>query len=595
MEELIFHPVVSPFPPHSLYKGKITPKGFIYLKIQKDREAQHLNDVWNYFEKETKEEITPSFLSSFIKELSELYQIENIVTGLLIGDNMYLAREGDITCFLYRKGKYGPILASGPVSYGKVEREDHLFVSAKESGNEMGKTEIEKLLTDGDLGKSVEGIFIKIASAPSPELVKSSDEPTKLQESNKKNSRLSFPSLQKIKGKTSIIFSNMKEKILFNSKNEELDPSKIRKRKILFFISVILTLILIASLFITIRETRNKQREKLLNATIKTVQQEFEEASNLASLNPPHARELLATAKQEISSLLTQFPKDSYEYKKAQEWFVKISDEESLAYKIYKLSDVPLFFDITFIKPEGEGKVISVFEDTAAILDTKNQVIYTLTLDKKQAKLIAGSDTVKDAKGITIYGKNIYIANSDGLVSINVTSGKSTVVTPHDEKWGDIQAVSAYGANVYLLDTTNNMIWKYVAAENGFNPISTYLNSDTQVDFSDAFSMVIDGNVWVLSEKGIYKFTRGIEENFTYKEFSDSIASYGGLSAVEENTNLYVLDKSLSRIIVFNKEGIYQAQYQWENFKNANEIYASEKDKKIYVIIGSKIYAVEIR
>lgn len=593
MKGLIFHPISSFLPRNSLYSGKITSKGFIFLKMKESEKNEKLEGVWSYFEKETAEDISPSFLSAFIKELIELFPIEEVLIGMVIGNKMYLAKQGEIVCFLSRGEKFGPIFIEGNLSYGKIQTEDKLFISSKEIAQSIGKSVIEHMLKSEDFGKNMEGILLTITEGKEENLPVS--DPIREPIPNTKTKRKLFKTFLPSKEGISHIFSRWKGNVFLTDSQKEADPKKIRKKKVLFISSLILTLILVASLFVTIRETRNKQREKILNTTLITVKDQYDEAANLVDLNPPRARELLASAKLEINPLLNQFPKDSDEYKKAQDWVLKLSDEEALAYKIYKLSTVPLFFDITFIKSEGEGNVISVFENTAAILDTKNQVIYILTLDKKQASLIAGSSTVKDAKGVAIYGKNVYIANSDGLVSINIATQKSTVVSPHDDKWGDITAVSAYGANIYLLDNSKNMIWKYTGAEQGFNPIDTYLSSDTHEDFSKAFSMVIDGDVWVVTDKGIYKFTRGVPQSFTYKEFSDSITSYGGLSAVEENNNLYILDKLLSRIVVFNKEGTYQAQYQWENLKNASALYANEKDKKIYVVVGSKIYAIDMK
>src|SRR3989338_7639490 len=139
MKGLIFYPLSSDLPLTSLYKVKITSKGFIFLKIRENEKVENLDPVWDYFEKETNGEITPSFLSSFIKELGQLFPIEEVLVGLIIEKKMYLARQGDIVCFLKRGGKFGPILIEGNVSYGVVKKIDKIFISSTEKNNRKRK------------------------------------------------------------------------------------------------------------------------------------------------------------------------------------------------------------------------------------------------------------------------------------------------------------------------------------------------------------------------------------------------------------------------------------------------------------------------
>ena len=47
--------------------------------------------------------------------------------------------------------------------------------------------------------------------------------------------------------------------------------------------------------------------------------------------------------------------------------------------------------------------------------------------------------------------------------------------------------------------------------------------------------------------------------------------------------------------MVFDKDGLYQSQYQWDELKNAKDFMVTEKEGKIYVLVGHKIHAIEIK
>lgn len=336
-------------------------------------------------------------------------------------------------------------------------------------------------------------------------------------------------------------------------------------------------------------------QEKKLGEVLSLVSHQYEEAVSLIELNPARARSLLSDSKLTLSPLLASFGKNSNEYKEITEWLAKIAKEEVTAYKIYKLTSVPVFFDIQLVKSGGEGELLTAYKKKKVILDTKNQVVYTLSTDSKEAVLLAGSEVVKDAHGITIHGNTVYIINNDGIVGIDIPTKAVKVAIPKDEKWGEIGAISAFGGNVYLLDKTKNTIWKYIATDFGFSSRTIYLNPDVRINLGDSKRLIIDGSVWVVFDRELFKFTRGLGEEFGFKDFADTITSIATVSTSDEDKNLYLLDPGLSRIIVFDKDGAYQAQYQWEELAHAKDMVASEAEKKIFVLVGSKIYAIDLK
>ena len=322
---------------------------------------------------------------------------------------------------------------------------------------------------------------------------------------------------------------------------------------------------------------------------------EYDEAQNLIELNPVRARELLATSKLTVSQLLSSTKKNSKEYKILTDWFEKISASEISAFKIYKLTAVPVFFDISLIKPEGKADSISSYQEKKVILDKKNKNIYFLDTSTKQSGLLAGENTVKNAQIAGVHGNSAYFLNDDGIYRIDIEKKTGEKIIEHDASWGEIVELNAFAGNLYLLDRKNNSIWKYVATENGFSERRSYINQGVPASLVNMEHLEIDGSIWLAGSNNIVKYTAGNLDQFSFQGFGDTIFKIDSFSTSDSEKNIYILDKALKRIIVFDKDGLYDSQYQWEDLKNAKTIAATENEGKIYVLIGNKIYAIDLK
>lgn len=548
--------------------------------------------------------ILDSFLTSFTnqkeKNLADLTSLlhkteetanllKTITVGILKGEILYLGNKGSGEVLLNRGGKIGQILFSNETSSGKVKSGDILLFTSKTFCHALSQEKKWELLKMNDWQKVAEvgsspgaaALIVTFASFSSP----------------KKSFFTTIAGIRQLVGVK--IYQGWQKFCWFVRKTRShLWENEVEEkpRKTLLTITIILIILLTASIFLNINYTRQTQKHKRLSSVLELVSHQYEEAASLIDLNPIRARTLLSDSKLTLSPYLSEFPKTSNEYKQIKEWLDKIAEKEVTAYKIYKLTSVPLFYDIALIKEGGGGQNIAAYRQAKAILDTKNKVVYSLSSDTKQASIIAGSEAVKETKTIAIHGKTVYLFTSEGIVSVDISSKTAKTVIKTDEKWGEITSIAAFGGNLYLLDRKNNAIWKYVATETGFTSRASYLNSDVKVNFSKAQQMVIDGSVWVLNFPGeILKFTRGLGEPFTFKGLADTLSNIEAIFTSDVERNLYALEKSSFRILVFDKDGTYLAQYQWDGLKEASDFVVSEEEKKIFVLSGSKIYAIEIK
>lgn len=539
-------------------------------------------------------EINLEVVRDLLNQISKTGQSLNLIVGLLDKDHLYLGSYQKGIAYMVRGEKLGKILSSGGITSGTVMKGDVIILYAEDLNSIIDQSKRNALFTKENLEVIKEELFTQVLDKPETYgkavLLISIGDWEKEEESvvdlppaivpQEESSRQEEP----------------KKIILWLKKKWQQTAFRpeTKSKKNLLTIAIILILLLTSSIFFNINHTLNSKKTEELNKVMELVTQQYDEAVSLIDLNSARSRELLSANKLSLSPFLNQFPKSSSEHKKVQEWLNKITSQETAAYKIFKLTAVPVFFDLNLIKENGTGVKIAGFNETTAILDSQNKTVYSLQTDSKKAEVIAGSDIVKDAESLTVHGTNTYLLNSDGIVSIDIKSKTSKIAVKKDDRWGIIKSIASYGGNLYLLDSQNHTIWKYIATDFGFSARSNYLNPDVRVNFATAGTLIIDGSVWVATETEILKFTKGLGEDFSFKGISDSIQNVTNFSTSDSDKYLYILDKPLSRIVIFDKDGVYQSQYQWDDLKNADGIIASESEKKIFVMIGSKIYAIEV-
>ncbi len=575
---------------------------FILLEIQGDPEnpAQEkgkeildslLTKITNF------PKINLEVLNEVISWVKEIEAVKSLMLGFLDAEILYLVNVGNGEVLLKRNGQVGTILQSGESSSGKVQAGDRLFFTSNKFLTCIGKEKQKELLKSESLTEVAEnsyGMLIACKEAAGSIAILADLEDQTIPEEKKVEPpvslKIDYRNILKQKWHKTLLFIKEK-KAAFWQEGEETKP-----KRTLLTIAVVLILLLVASIFLNINHSQSTNRQNRLKQVVDLVSHQYDEAVSLIDLNPTRARILLSDSKLSLSQVFKEFPKNSDEYKQINEWLNKIAEKEVAAYKIQKFTTVPLFFDINLIKNGGIGSKIALYQKSTVILDLKNKAIYSLSLDTKQASIVAGSEIVKEAQTISIHGKSAYILTADGITRIDIPSKSAKVAIENDKKWGEITQLYAFAGNIYLLDGKNNAIWKYIATENGLLARTNYLNSDVSVSLDKVRKMVIDGSVWVITNSGsIMKFTSGRPETFSFKGIADNLSDITSIFTSDDQKYLYVLDKNSQRILVFDKDGNYQAQYQWEELKNADDLVVSEEEKKIYVLIESKLYAIDIK
>jgi hypothetical protein len=152
--------------------------------------------------------------------------------------------------------------------------------------------------------------------------------------------------------------------------------------------------------------------------------------------------------------------------------------------------------------------------------------------------------------------------------------------------------MEVYGGNLYLLDRKANQIWKYVGA---VGEPKAYLAAEVQPDFSASAALGINGAIYVPAGNQVYKFSLGRREEFSLTGLDKPTGKITLIAAADDLQNIYLWDEPNRRVVVVSETGQYQSQYIIDGQLSVTGLFANESLGKIFLLSGSKVYAVTIK
>jgi hypothetical protein len=315
----------------------------------------------------------------------------------------------------------------------------------------------------------------------------------------------------------------------------------------------------------------------------------------LLDLNPVKGRQRLTQAKDLLAPIVSRKLR-SDDGQKATHLYGEVID--NLTRSMHITHVIPdMFFDVSLLKKGAIASDISLFEDTIGILDVSGKTVFAVGAQSKSGAIVGGGESFTGSAHIAAYGDKLYVWTPKGIHMVRLSDQKTVQnVIPISDQWGTISDMAAFGGNIYLLDTQKNRIWKYVATEKGFSELFEYLNPDTLPVLTKTTNMVIDGSVWLGSTTGdVTRFTAGKENPLTLQGEDTPLGNTLEVYTNDANKMVYVLDSDHHRVVIFDKDGLYMAQYIWDNDLRVSEILASEVLKKLYLLADGKLYTISLQ
>ncbi len=330
-----------------------------------------------------------------------------------------------------------------------------------------------------------------------------------------------------------------------------------------------------------------------ITAVLGVTEHKFNEAMALVDLNPVRARQLLVEAHDELERLAAEKSLTDTQQNSILSLGEKIQGSQTIATRSYPVAP-EFFFDLSVIKSGASGYRFALSANQLVVLDRNSQSLYAISLTAKSSSIIGGGSDIGEALDVAVYGGVPYVLTHRGVVVFQPGKKGVQMITA-DERWGDVQALTVFDGNVYILDSGEDHIWKYTATGTGFSDIYQYLAPDTFPDLEGAQSFAIDGFLWVMKGDTMLQFQYGTPLSFT---FSGLDRAFGGGSTIytsDTEKHLYILDAEHNRLVVFDKKGTYQSQYFWETPLTISDFVVSESVRRAFLLTAQGMYTFPIQ
>ncbi|HPV70618.1 MAG TPA: hypothetical protein PKY08_01795 [Candidatus Magasanikbacteria bacterium] len=366
------------------------------------------------------------------------------------------------------------------------------------------------------------------------------------------------------------------------------------KKRILFSLTFVSLVFLIISLLLIFSNLKTNHSSTAYNQTLEQIKNQIGEAeSYLIYKNEDKAGQLI----KEIKVSLDRLPVNSENQKKSKE---ELTDSlQPLIYKIQKIQQVSstLELDLSKLgltnKPESLIKTVSYF----VFLTPKSSTINLYNrISKKNIEI--KNEQITSWKNVSLQKDEtiLIIYNDDSLTQFDP---ETQTFTLKDASWPNkdrqISLVATYNSKLYSLDSKNNQIFKHFPSTTGFGKGENWINPNSEINFSDAVSMVIDGNIYVARKNGqIYKLESGNLISFDINFLDPVLTSIKNIYTKNGSDLLFVLDREKQRVIIWNKKNNKLiSQLTSSEWTDLNDLVADEKEGKIYLLNNLNILSVK--
>lgn len=541
-----------------------------------------------------------------------------LLLASISGKILYLVGIGEVVAYLKRSEKLSPLLvvgASGQLISGFLKDGDKLLLSTASLtsflGDDLDKSldlpieTFEEEVTDriGASNLEDQGLAALVAEVNSDIIQDQAEQPSQAQVKEQVEQD-NIPNLQEEvdyqdSSESSVdtqasLFSNIKQIPLsllgFIWQKKSYLPKSGRGR---LLIVALLIIVIVLGVGFKIKKSKDAQKQAAFKQVLQQARDDFNGAKGLSTLNPAEAKGKLDSAKDKINQALTLQPKDN----EAQDLKKQIETDSGSILQQSSLSEFPLFLDLDLVKKNFRATQISLSNGKILLLDPAVKTLVAIDVAKKSPQILAGSEQLGEASYFSLNGGLAFVYSKDkGILKIDITNQKITSVSKKDSELGEIKDIYGFASNIYLLDATKNQIWKYLPTADSYSDKREYLTKNSKVDFTNTLRMQIESSVYILKSGGeMLRFTRGDKDNFSYGGLEKGVKDPKSLFVSSDTDSLYLLDSGNSRLLILTKTGSYKGQISGDKFAQASDLVVDEKGKKVYLLDGSKIYAVDLK
>jgi len=289
------------------------------------------------------------------------------------------------------------------------------------------------------------------------------------------------------------------------------------------------------------------------------------------------------TSLNKIGEMLKDFPQVSQDEK----------DEFTAIKARYqkRVDQINNIIRLTNLESEVNGKeghmtnLVSIGDFLYLTVDNK-----IVKVDKKSKTYTQISDLDPDLKfGSTDKGGVYWLLAGNQILQINPSDKvkRFAIDAP-----SNIKGLEVYYNKLYLYTENDKQVYRYQLTTDGFMDKTPWLKNTEGLN--DIRSLSIDGFVYLLDKDTVHQFGSGRKQNFSLSPVEPALTNPTKIIALKESDYLYILEPANQRLIVYNKKGIFLAQYTGDQLANLTDIAVDENFKMLYLLSGTTIYKTKL-
>ena len=258
------------------------------------------------------------------------------------------------------------------------------------------------------------------------------------------------------------------------------------------------------------------------------------------------------------------------------------------------------------------------------VLNPAADVVLAYQLNENGTALVSDVPTVILKRGQSLFGETVgqlvdlawvnpsahyrdgavFIYGEEGwLYMYEPTLGLSSITRQHLQgplETGAVTSMGTFGEKVYLVQRRENQLLTYEPVNGVYDLPRNYFAPGAAPRLQTALDVAIDGRVYVLLGDGkVQAYYAGTADpSFEVRELPDTKFK-PTVMAVEADPDmglLYLGDAVQQRIVVLNKQGVFQHQFRLpeESLQQLEALAVTTKPHNLYLIAGNKLYAAPI-
>lgn len=363
------------------------------------------------------------------------------------------------------------------------------------------------------------------------------------------------------------------------SKNNELRPLDKKKRQIIVGVIVFCLVAMLANIaYIKIRKQGEKNTNELTTITAQMTDKLADIQASLLYDDKDKAKKTYS----DIKALMEQLNDRD---KKKMENFADLEEEYIKQGQI-----------LAGVQEVKEEKIKSLAELNANIstIELSGDYIYAGT-DKEIIKININSGdqetlALKSGQGITnsTNAGGLYFLAGNEL--LDISANKSISIENPGE---NVIGISMYNDKLYLYDQAKEVLNRFALKDDKYSEATNRLNGETK---TVAFAIDLIGlrsDVYLLKSDGtLSKYYDANKQDFKTEIIEPALIGDNNKLLVQNN--IYILDDTNKRIIIYSKDGKFIKQYASASFNDINNFTVDEKNSKIYLVSGNKIKKIDI-